>query len=131
MSTHNITLPSPTPTYLSKTATHLSKCFETDPVLTFMLNAHPQAKRLALLPGYFQVIIKAAILNNAIITEVDDWSACAVWMSPGKSVDNWATNFQAGFIKAFWEVGMVGVWVCYSILLDDEVMTWYECEYLT
>lgn len=76
-----------------------------------MLNAHPLPKRLALLPGYFHVIIKAAILNDAIVTEIDNWSACAVWMPPGKSVDNWATNFQAGFLRAFWNVGAVGVWV--------------------
>lgn len=112
MTTRKITTPDPPSTYHSQTATNLARCFESDPVLTFMLNAHDRTKRLALLPDYFHVLIKAAILNSAVITEIDDWSACAVWMPPGKSADNWATNFQAGFLRVFWQVGGVGVWVC-------------------
>lgn len=78
-------------------------------MLTFILNNKSREQRLEYLPQLFHVLIKAAVLNDATITEIDDWQACAVWLPPGKKVDNWATNFQAGFLRVLWDLGIYGV----------------------
>lgn len=90
----------------------LGQCFDDDPILTFLMNGKTREERLAYLPEYFQVFAKAAVLNDAVITEIDDFKACTLWMPPGKSVDNWATNFQAGLLGCLWNIGFSGVWVC-------------------
>lgn len=87
----------------------LSKCFVDDPVLTFLQNNKPRDQRLSYLPHLFRVLVKAAVLNDAVITEINDWEACAIWMPPGKKVDNWATNVQAGFFSVLWNLGIWGV----------------------
>ena len=49
-------------------------------------------------PSYMHTLLKAGALNGAIFSEANDFQSCAVWLLPGKRVDNPFTIFQAGFI---------------------------------
>lgn len=57
---------------------------------------------------YFDTLMKAAALNDAIFLEANDWSCISVWMPPGKRVDNPWTIFQAGFVGALLKLGIGG-----------------------
>ena len=65
----------------------------------------PEA-RLAYLPKYFDVLLTAAAMNNAIFDEADDWKACGVLMPPGCRVDNTWTLIPAGFFPMLWNIGV-------------------------
>jgi hypothetical protein len=66
----------------------LSKAFEKDPTITYLLSSLTPSKRLAYLPQYFHVILSAAASNNGIFDEIDNWKSCGVLMPPGKDVAN-------------------------------------------
>lgn len=100
--------------YLQQAVECLSKCFHDDPVLTFLLNSKTREGRIAYLLQYFHVLLKAAILNEASITELNGFSSCAIWMHPGRKVENWWTLVPAGFFKVLWDLGVAGCWVSIS-----------------
>ena len=74
-----------------------------------MLCSMNPKKRLAYLPRYFSALLTAAALNQAIFDEADDWSSCAVWMLPGRRVDNPWTLLPAGFLPLLWDIGLARV----------------------
>ena len=51
----------------------------------------------------------AAMLNSAIFQEASDWSSVAVWMPPGKKVDNPFTMLQTGIVQALLKLGFSGI----------------------
>jgi hypothetical protein len=90
----------------------LSKAFETDPVITYFLSSLNLDQRLAYIAAYFRSLLTAAGLNGASFDEVGDWSCCAVWVPPGRHVDNPLTLFQSGLLGMLWKLGLGGCWVC-------------------
>ena len=86
----------------------ISKTFTTDPVIRFMLSSLPDNDRLAYLPAYISTLLKAAAINDAVFEEANDWACCAVWMPPGKQVDNPLTMLQAGILGVLWRIGVGG-----------------------
>ena len=103
------------PEYLSKSSDVLARTFTEDPVIMFMMSSLPEPARLAYLPAYMHSLLKAASLNSAIFEEANDFACCAVWMPPGKRVDNPFTLIQAGFIQCLLRLGIGG---CKRMLLD-------------
>jgi len=87
---------------------HLSKLFEDDPCITYVLCSMTREQRLAYLPAYFDVLLTAAAMNNATFEEINDWGSCAVMMPPGSRVDNPFTILQSGFISVLWNIGVGG-----------------------
>ena len=100
--------------YHARATELLAKVFTTDPVLRFMLSGLSDEARLAYLPEYMHSILKAAALNDASFVEANDFSCCAVWMPPGKRVDNPFTILQAGLIGVMWRGG----WGAVKVLID-------------
>ena len=96
---------------MNQAAQTLGRCYDDDPIIIFLMNGKTREARLAYLPTYFEVLTRAAVLNDATITEIGDFKACTLWMPPGKRPDNWATIFQAGLIGCLWNIGFGGVWV--------------------
>ena len=94
--------------WLSNAVNLLSKAFENDPVITYMLGSMRPEKRVAYLPKYFDALLTAAALNKATFEEVDDWSSCSVMMPPGHRVDNPLTMLPSGIIPLLWNVGIKG-----------------------
>lgn len=84
------------------------RVFDDDPVITYMLLDMPTEERLAYLPTYWSVLVKSALLNDAIITEADGWKAASVVTPLGKHVDNIWTLFYAGFLCVLWKMGLSG-----------------------
>jgi hypothetical protein len=74
----------------------------------------PEA-RLAYIPNYFDGLLTAAAMNNAIFDEAGDWKSCGVLMPPGCRVDNPLTFLPAGFISMLWNIGVGGCQVCRTI----------------
>ena len=68
--------------------------------------------RLAYLPKYFDGLLTAAAMNNAIFDETEGWKSCGVLMPPGCRVDNPLTMLPAGFIPMLWNIGVGGCQVC-------------------
>ncbi|KAF2478557.1 hypothetical protein BDY17DRAFT_328097 [Neohortaea acidophila] len=87
----------------------LTKCFWDDPVVRFMMSSMTDEARKAYYPAYMHSLLKAAALNAAIFTEAADWACVAVWLLPGKTVDNPFTMLQAGLLGCLWRLGVVGV----------------------
>ena len=73
-----------------------------------MLSGMSAQARIAYLPQYFAVLLKAAGMNNAIFDDAADWKACGVLMPPGKRVDNPWTILPAGFLPMLWNIGVGG-----------------------
>lgn len=88
--------------------------FKTDPVITYLLHNIPETKRLAYLPQYFNALITAAALNDAIFTEIDDFKSCITMMPPGKKVDNPWTMVPAGLLGLLWNIGLGPCYVHFS-----------------
>lgn len=86
----------------------MAEVFKDDPVIRYMTSSLSQAEHEAYLRPYFRTLWKAALLNDATFQEANDWSCCAVWMPPGKHVDNWLTIIPAGFIGSVVRLGVGG-----------------------
>src|SRR5437763_16949941 len=84
---------SPSTERVPAAVTLLSKAFETDPVITYFLSSLNPDERLGYIAAYFRSLLTAAALNGASFDEVGDWSCCAVWVPPGRHVDNPLTLF--------------------------------------
>ncbi|KAK3690827.1 hypothetical protein LTR37_018955 [Vermiconidia calcicola] len=95
--------------YLPKAAELISRTFTEDPVIKFMLSSLSDEDRLAYMPTYMHTLLKAATLNDGLIQEANDWCCCAVWMPPGKRVDNIFTMIPAGILGCFWKNGVAGI----------------------
>ena len=85
-----------------------------------MLNFWPKEKQIAYYPDYFRALTKAAVLNNAVITQTGDFSSVAIWVPPGSTIDNWRTHIPAGLFKVIWDVGLQG---CYVSSIDLWITT--------
>lgn len=99
------------------------RVFDDDPVITYMLLDMPTEERLAYLPTYWSVLVKSALLNDAIITEADGWKAASVVTPPGRHVDNVWTLFYAGFFGVLWKMGLSGFKVRRIARLKVELAT--------
>ena len=86
----------------------LSKAFETNPCITYVLNSMTKEKRLAYLPAYFDVLLTVGAMNHGTFEEIDNWGSCAVMMPPGYRVDNPFTLMQSGFLPMLWNCGIGG-----------------------
>lgn len=87
------------------------RAFKNDPVLAYMLLDMSRDERLAYLPTYWSKLIKAALLNDGIITEADGWKSASVMVPPGRSVDNVWTLLPAGGLSILWRIGVSGITV--------------------
>lgn len=93
--------------------------FKTDPAITFLLHDFTRDARIAYIPEYIGTLLSAAAKNGAIfdeawISEVPDDSstppACsAVWLPPGRKIDNWRTYVSPGMWQMFRKVGVSGI----------------------
>jgi hypothetical protein len=97
----------------------LSKAFEEDPVITYMLSSMNTEERLAYLPKYFNGLLTAAAMNHGKFDEAGDWKACGVLMPPGYRVDNPWTILPAGFIPLLWKIGVGGCKVRDSLVQNS------------
>lgn len=98
------------------------RVFDDDPVITYMLLDMSKEERLAYLPTYWSILVKSALLNDAVITEADNWKAASVVIPPGKHVDNAWTLFYAGFMCVLWKMGLSGfkrLWSEFSGMTDN------------
>ncbi|GLI79933.1 hypothetical protein PoHVEF18_008281 [Penicillium ochrochloron] len=98
------------------------RVFDDDPVITYMLLDMPKEERLAYLPTYWSILVKSALLNDALITEADGWKAGSVVIPPGRHVDNVWTLFYAGFLGVLWKMGASGfkrLWSEFSGMTDN------------
>ncbi|KAF3392474.1 hypothetical protein F1880_008764 [Penicillium rolfsii] len=98
------------------------RVFDDDPVITYMLLDMPTEERLAYLPTYWSVLVKSALLNDALITEADGWKAASVVVPPGKHVENVWTLFYSGFLGVLWKIGISGLrrlWCEFSGMTDN------------
>ena len=75
-----------------------------------MLVHMSREKRIAYLPKYIGYLLKAAALNGAVFAEADDWGSAAVWVPPGKKIDNTWTIPQSGMLNVLWNCGLRGCW---------------------
>ena len=94
--------------YLPQATALLTRAFAEDPVIQFMLCDLSNAEKREYLPEYMHVLLKASMLNDAAFQEANDWSCCAVWMPPGKRVDNLWTVLPAGLIGVLFKLGISG-----------------------
>jgi ribosomal protein S18 acetylase RimI-like enzyme len=98
------------------------RVFDDDPVIMYMLLEMPKEERLAYLPTYWSILIKSALLNDALITEADGWKAASVVIPPERQVDNVWTLFYAGFLGVLWKMGASGfkrLWSEFSGMTDN------------
>lgn len=93
---------------LSSVAALNGRAFSTDPVISYMLLDLSQEERLAYLPTYWGILIKSALLNDAVITQAEDWKAASVVILPGQCVENTWTLVCAGFLGVLWRIGFPG-----------------------
>ena len=77
-----------------------------------MLSDLSDPDRLKYLSDYIHVLLKASALNDGAFQEANDWSCCAVWMPPGKRIDNPWTVLPAGLIGVLMKLGISGCKVC-------------------
>ena len=117
--------------------------FENDPVVTYMLATMPdQETRIAYLPYWFRVLMKAASMNEGIFEDIRDpglpdpvnsaqgtaqtdlsgieYQCASVLIRPGKKIDNLWTIIPAGFFPVLWNLGWSG---CHKMLLEFEPKT--------
>ncbi|KAK9855569.1 hypothetical protein MYU51_002115 [Penicillium brevicompactum] len=107
---------------LSSVAALNGRVFSTDPVISYMLLDLSQEERLAYLPTYWGILIKSALLNDAVITEAEDWKAASVVILPGQCVENTWTLICAGFLGVLWRIGIPGckrLWFEFSGMTDN------------
>ncbi|EME80326.1 uncharacterized protein MYCFIDRAFT_198585 [Pseudocercospora fijiensis CIRAD86] len=79
-----------------------------DPAIRYMCSSLSDPERIAYMPRYFTVLMRAAMLNSGVFEECNDWSCMTVWMPPGKRIDNELTIFQAGFLGSILRLGFGG-----------------------
>lgn len=91
--------------YCQKHSDALAVIFRTDPAIRFVTSGLPWDGHLKFLRQYMGALQKGAYLNDGIFQEVNDWSCCAVWMPPGKRVDNPLTLVQAGLVTISLKLG--------------------------
>ena len=94
--------------YLSKATEVISRNFTEDPAIKYMLCDLSESERLAYLPTYIHSLLKASALNEGAFQEANDWLCAAVWMPPGKRIDNPRTFIPAGMIGMFFKLGIKG-----------------------
>lgn len=90
----------------------LSKAFEVDPTITYLLNSMSKEQRLACLPQCFSALLTAAALNHASLDEAGDWKSCGVLVPPGCKIDNPLTLLPAGLLSVLWTIGLGGCQAC-------------------
>jgi hypothetical protein len=95
--------------YLPKATEVIARNFKEDPAIKYMLCDLPEDERLAYLPTYIHSLLKASALNDGVFQEANDWSCAAIWMPPGKRVDNMWTVIPAGLFGAVWKLGIKGL----------------------
>ncbi|KAJ5151276.1 uncharacterized protein N7482_010528 [Penicillium canariense] len=99
-----------------------ARVFEYDPVIAYMLLDMSQEERLAYLPSYWLTLVRSALLNDALITQADDWKAASVIIPPGRHVDNVWTLIYAGFLSVLFRMGFSGLkrlWTEFSGMTDN------------
>lgn len=96
------------PEYLRPAADLLGEAFKDDPVIRWMTSSMPDSTRVAYLPTYWYTLLNQALLNDAVLQGANDWSCCAVWMLPGKQVDNPLTISPMGLTALLWNIGLGG-----------------------
>ncbi|RWA05914.1 hypothetical protein EKO27_g9191 [Xylaria grammica] len=69
---------------IDKVAEILAASFHEDPLYTYILHDLDEPKRKAYLPKLLRGVVAACVLNGGSVIEVEDWSACAVFMPPGQ-----------------------------------------------
>ena len=84
------------------------RVFDNDPVLAYMLLNLSREERLKYLPVYWGILIKAALLNKALITEADGWKAASVLIPPESHIENVWTLLPAGILSVLWRIGFSG-----------------------
>lgn len=84
------------------------RVFDDDPVIAYMLLDLPRQERLDYLPIYWSILVRSALLNDALITEADGWKAASVIIPPGKYIDNVRTLLCSGFLFVLWKIGFSG-----------------------
>ncbi|KAJ5171936.1 hypothetical protein N7492_004529 [Penicillium capsulatum] len=98
------------------------RVFENDPVVTYMLLDMSREERLAYLPTYWTILIRSALLNDALITEADGFKAASVLIPPGRHIDNVWTLLYAGLLCFLWKIGFPGLkrlWTEFSGMTDN------------
>ncbi|KAJ8128620.1 hypothetical protein O1611_g5015 [Lasiodiplodia mahajangana] len=91
---------------IDKATEILAASFHQDPLYTYILHDLAESKRKEYLPKLFRGVVTASVLNGGSIVEVGDWSACAVFMPPGRKPDNVHTLVQAGIASMIWNLGI-------------------------
>ncbi|KAI1748930.1 hypothetical protein F4782DRAFT_542482 [Xylaria castorea] len=91
---------------IDKVAEILAASFHEDPLYTYILHDLAEPKRTAYLPKLLRGVVAACVLNGGSIIEVGDWSACAVFMPPGRKPDNVHTLVRAGIASMIWDLGI-------------------------
>lgn len=105
----------------------LSKAFVDDPVMLWLMHdtgAHgsPEMDRARFM--FLNSLFKAAILNQGLFVEAEDFASCALVMPPGHNCDNPWTMIQAGIIPALWTVGFAGMKVCCLLRLSYALVSY-------
>jgi len=91
--------------YFLKHSEALALIFRTDPAIRFITCHLSWNEHVGFLRPYMTALQKGAYLNDGVFQEVGDWSSCAVWMPPGKRVDNFWTLPQAGLVGISLKLG--------------------------
>lgn len=66
--------------------------------------------RLAYYPKFFQALLKASLMNDAIVLQDSFYTASCILMPPGRSPINPSTTIQAGIVGIVLTVGFTGVY---------------------
>jgi hypothetical protein len=85
----------------------LGEAFITDPTITYLLSL-PEQEHTTYLPKFMEVLLTAATMNEASISQIGDWKSCGVLMPSGADLGNVWTAVQAGWVKVFWKLGWGG-----------------------
>ncbi|GAP85634.1 putative acyl- N-acyltransferase [Rosellinia necatrix] len=91
---------------IDKVAGILAAYFHEDPLYTYILHDLAEHERKAFLPKLLRGVVAACVLNGGSIIEVGDWSACGVFMPPGRKPDNVNTLVRAGITSLIWNLGI-------------------------
>ncbi|BDD64070.1 hypothetical protein MPDQ_005954 [Monascus purpureus] len=91
-------------------ASLFSHTFQDDPAIAYLFLNVSHEERVSFLESYFKRGIKAAVLNDSLITEIDDWKAAAVIVPPGASLEGFSTMLASGMLSVMWRMGISGCW---------------------
>ncbi|KAL7009393.1 hypothetical protein EMMF5_001024 [Cystobasidiomycetes sp. EMM_F5] len=89
--------------------------FGDDPAVRYITRRFQEPQRLEYLPHYMRALVKAGGLNGGIFDEIGNWGATAIWMPPGKRVDNPLTLLPAGMLGVLYNIGLKA---CYRMLYE-------------